>query len=292
MKIIITFNVARTIIKSSAKFDIETGGILVGTLSEPITIVAAGEPGSNAVHNAAYFTTDPAADKSCLEQAKSIYGSSIEPVGYWHKHPLGFDKPSGGDVQQAHQLASEFNDQRPVIMGIVNRKPRIITASTTLQLYSIDSKKQLIQHNWRIVAGKSKRIMEVISKAPNRPSTKLTDYWKDKNFQSYLNPVGRDRIKQDIERLRKAHWQVNIGRIKFNNLLIIDIFDGLSKLRFLLPPEFPLNPPTVFSGNGKCFHGLEAISQWNSTVSLLEIAENAASIMHCKNCSKYHLASV
>lgn len=293
MEVIITFNVARTIIKSSAKkIENETGGILVGTLGNPATIIAAGEPGDNAIHHALSFTSDPDADKKCLEKAQSTYGSSIEPIGYWHKHPLGFDRPSGGDIMQVKQLAADFNDQRPILMGIVNHKPKILRRSTTFRLYSVDSCDNLIEHDWKIVSEKNKTLLEIISKSPGRPGTKLTDYWEDKDFQSYLNPIGRDRIKLEVEKLKAADWQVKIGRQRHNNLLVIDVFDGISELRFLLPPEFPLNPPSILTSDGRYFHNLHTLSRWNSLVSLLDVAENAAAVMYCQYCSKQFLTTV
>ena len=43
--IITTYDVSKTIVRGSAEFDIETGGVLIGTFGDTITIVAAGKPG-------------------------------------------------------------------------------------------------------------------------------------------------------------------------------------------------------------------------------------------------------
>ena len=60
--------------------------------------------------------------------------------------------------------------------------------------------------------GKNKDLLDAINNAPARPDTNNSDFWKDVDFQSYLNPVGRERILQEAANLKKAGWQVTTSR--------------------------------------------------------------------------------
>jgi proteasome lid subunit RPN8/RPN11 len=283
--VLITYKASRNIIKQSKLCPVETGGILVGTLS-PLTIVAAGSPGENAVHEAARFTSDPNADRACLTDARKQHGSQVGLVGWWHKHPLGLTTPSSGDRYQARQLAKEYNDGQPVLMGIVNRHPKLVRHKTILHLYSIDPAGNLAEHDWKLIGGRSKELLDAIGRAPIRPDLKPTDYWTDKDFQSYLNPIGRERINDEVQNLRKKGWAVKVGRRTSDHSLVLDMREGSSVLRCVLPPEFPLNPPTVFTADGRQFVELRALRGWNSHFHLIEVAAEAVSVMSCGHCSE------
>lgn len=289
--IITTYDVSKTIANSSAEFDVETGGVLIGTFGDTITIVAAGKPGENAVHHPTSFTSDPVADKVCLQEARKVYGNMVEPLGWWHKHPQGYSRPSPGDCRQVRQLAAEYNDGKPVLMAIVNCEYGIVKGKTILHIYSIDNDNNIIEHKWKLVHSSDKRLLDAISKAPVRTDTVLNNYWTDKNFQSYLNPIGRERINQDIEKLQGLGWQIQTVRLKQEKTLALDLSNSMTGLRIVLPPEFPLNPPTVLTTDGKMFRKLETISQWNSQKSLAQIASEASKIAKCCKCSKYHISS-
>ncbi len=288
--IITTYDVAKTIIRSSAKFDVETGGVLIGTFGDTITIVAAGIAGENAVHHATSFTSDAVADKACLKQTRKIYGNRVEPLGWWHKHPPGYSRPSDGDCRQVRQLAAEYNDGKPVLMGIVNRKDGAIAKRTFLHIYSIDNDNSIIEHNWKLIRSNNKELLDAIRQAPVKADTVLTNYWTDENFQAYLNPIGRERIKRDIEKLKDSGWQVQTALLKQENLLVLDLSNNRTGLRMILPPEFPLNPPTILTGDGRIFHSLKTVSRWNSQNSLTQIAVEASAVVNCSRCSKHHIS--
>ena len=284
-ELLITYGAAKPIIKDSKQFEVETGGILVGTLGNPMTIVAAGKSGQNSQHHAAQYTSDPIADKNCLSKAQQDYGQAIKPVGWWHKHPADFNRPSSGDCRQIQQLSKDYNDGKPILMGIVNQCSGL-RRKITLHLYSLDPGSHLIEHPWRLVSSKHPTLLELIAKAPVTPETNNTDFWKDPNFQSYLNPVGRQRILQEIEELKKDGWQVKTSRHKHNGMLMLDLFDGITELQFLLPPEYPLNPPTILTSDGGCFTGSDILRRWNSHCRLTGLAEEAGCILTCAHCRK------
>jgi proteasome lid subunit RPN8/RPN11 len=229
-EILTTFAASRTIIKQSRLCKVETGGILVGTL-EPLTIVAAGSPGPNATHRPAQFTSDPAADQACLAEARRRHGEQITVTGWWHKHPAALTTPSGGDCHQVQQLMSEYADGQPVLIGIVNHEPRLTRNRTTLHLYSVYPAAEYMEHAWRLVGSEDRRLLDALQKAPRRPNLKQTDYWRDEDFQSYLNPIGRDRINQEVQRLREAGWKVEMGRRTSDQLLVLNLRNSSTPLR-------------------------------------------------------------
>ena len=285
-ELLITYEAAKTIIKDSRQFEVETGGIIVGTLRTPMTIVAAGKSGQNSQHHATQYTSDPIADKNCLTKAQQDYGHAIVPVGWWHKHPAGFDRPSSGDCRQVQELSKDYNDGKPILMGIVNRRPGFLRSKITLRLYSLDPTNHLLEHSWKLVSSKHPKLLDAIRNAPVNPEANKMDFWKDRDFQSYLNPVGRQRILQEIEELKKAGWQVKTSRHKHNGMLILELFDGISEFQFVLPPEYPLNPPTILTPESGCFTGSETLGRWNSHCRLTDLAEEAGCILTCNYCRK------
>lgn len=85
--------------REALKFDIETGGILIGSRSPDgaILVTHATPPGPNAVHNAVYFKRDVAYQQAALNSLHRRYG--VQYLGEWHKHPRNLPVPSGGDFQ-------------------------------------------------------------------------------------------------------------------------------------------------------------------------------------------------
>jgi proteasome lid subunit RPN8/RPN11 len=283
--VLIAFDAARTIIKDSADCDVETGGVIVGTLGEPITIVAAGSPGKNSSHFATSFTSDPQADKQCLEENRKKYGNQITLGGWWHKHPYGMITPSGGDCHQVRELISQYNDNKPLLVGIVNQRRSILRRKTTLYLYNVDSSGKIVEYHWKLVNRKDKRLLAAIANAAVTPDTTAADYWSDKNFQSYLNPIGRERINREIEQLKQAGWLVKTSRNRHNKLLILTICRNHCGLTLTLPPEFPLNPPTVAEANSESLLRLSTLCRWNSLCSLADVAAETELILGCPLCS-------
>lgn len=268
--IIITYKASRNIIKQSQLCDVETGGIFVGTMKPP-TIVDAGKPGANSIHRPTKFTSDPGADKACLAEARKQYGDRVIPVGWWHKHPSGFNKPSNGDCHQAQKLVEEYNDGKPVLMGIVNHIQKLVRHKTTLYLYGLGPDGNLVEYDWKLISSHSPELFAALKKASLSPGTKKSDYWDDSDFQFYQNPIGRKRIKEELGNLKKAGWKVATKRRPQDKLLVLDLSRFNMNLRMILPPEYPLNPPIVFTDDGRRLLDLRALNQWNSLNCLTDI---------------------
>ena len=187
-------------------------------------------------------------------------------------------------------MKNEYNDGRPVLMGIVNEKPRRLSSKVSLHLYSTHQGGQVLEHDWKLVRSKSKKLLEAISKAPIRPEINNADFWNNRDFQSYLNPIGRQRALREIEDLKKSGWQIRTSRRKQDDMLIIDACNNLAALRFILPPEYPLNPPTVFVGDGEALRELKISRQWNSLYCLSDLASEMRSVLSCACCKRKAMA--
>ncbi len=271
-EILITYNAAKTIIRDARNFPVETGGILVGSFDERMTmIIAAGESGINSIHHAVQYTSDAESDGNCLEEARKKFGDKIIPVGWWHKHPGGMDMPSSGDCIQVQKLATEYNDGKPILMAIVNRDESKRRIKTSLKFYSLSSDGKLLKHGWKLVKSNDENLLAVINAMPGRPEINNAEFWRNEDFQFYLNYIGRKRIRDEIRQLKNAGWNVVTMRGKSSGILTMEVTDGKLKISFRFPPEYPLNPPTVkVEDRGKRWP--KNVPNWNSLKTLSDIA--------------------
>jgi len=76
---------------------VETGGILTGIDSAPLTVEVthASPPGPNAYHSASKFLRDTNFCQAFLQEHYDNFG--VDYVGEWHSHVLPLRKMSGGD---------------------------------------------------------------------------------------------------------------------------------------------------------------------------------------------------
>jgi integrative and conjugative element protein (TIGR02256 family) len=93
--------------REALKFDVETGGILVGARSKDgATLVThATPPGPKAVHNAIYFQRDVAFQQTALNELHERFGAQY--LGEWHKHPRSLPVPSEGDLAGVKELLAD-----------------------------------------------------------------------------------------------------------------------------------------------------------------------------------------
>lgn len=93
--------------RESLKFDIETGGILIGSRSNDgaILVTHATPPGPEALHNEVFFKRDVVFQQAALNKIYRRYG--VQYLGEWHKHPRNLPVPSGGDFQGVRELLDD-----------------------------------------------------------------------------------------------------------------------------------------------------------------------------------------
>jgi integrative and conjugative element protein (TIGR02256 family) len=102
-EIMITNKALNEMWEQSCDCPTETGGALVGTLKVPL-VLSAGGPGPEAVERPSSFSSDANHDRLFLEQVRSQSQRRVSLLGWWHKHPQGMTRPSGGDLDQARRL--------------------------------------------------------------------------------------------------------------------------------------------------------------------------------------------
>lgn len=93
--------------REALKFDVETGGILIGTRSKDgaILVTHATPPGPAAIHNAIYFQRDVAFQQAALTNLNRRY--NVQYLGEWHKNPRGLPVPSSGDFVNVKKLLAD-----------------------------------------------------------------------------------------------------------------------------------------------------------------------------------------
>jgi integrative and conjugative element protein (TIGR02256 family) len=106
----------------------ETGGVLLGFVKNR-HVVMAGGPGSRADLAFGHFTSDPEHDQRLLAEAKRRWGGSVQVLGWWHLHPKGMPRPSGGDLAQAKDLLCDYwkGGDRGFLLSIITQcdAPRV-----------------------------------------------------------------------------------------------------------------------------------------------------------------------
>ena len=263
--LLITASAYNTIITVSHRCLLETGGVLMGVLGNPLVIVGAGQPGANAIHHFIRFTTDPASDIECLSTWRQVYGLVIEIVGWYHKHHH-LQEPSSGDHNQVRQLREDFKDSRPILMGIVSENG-LFRKNLKLRFFSLDDTGNQIEYDWEIISDDSTQIQQAIQSLPHRPQLKDSGFWDDPHFQFYQNPIFRKRICREIGQLKESGLCVCVCRNKSDGNMVLQIANNNMCLKLLMPPEYPLNPPIVFAGQKNIFD-LRTITHWNSMMTL------------------------
>jgi hypothetical protein len=265
----------------------ETGGVLVG-LAEPPIVLAAGKPGENSVRNSVLFKGDVAADRECLMYARKMFGDKVYVVGYWHKHPAGMTVFSGQDLHQARESASGFGDGKPLLVLILTEGPDTRELRTyPYVLHNIED--DLHSVKYEVVAIEDSRIQEALRKAPAMPDVHQGGFWDLEDFQFFQNAVGKAWLQDDLDRVRKAGWEITVGRAKKDGLLVATFIRGGRALQGRFPREFPLNPPRLFSSDRREFVELRSLREWSSSRSLVEVLEECIEVLTCPRCSRIHV---
>ncbi|MGC9454943.1 MAG: Mov34/MPN/PAD-1 family protein [Phycisphaerae bacterium] len=287
-RILICSSAADRILREAQSSEVETGGVLAGVLN-PVTIVAAGQAGPEAVRTAASYSGDVEADREELAQARREFGQSVVIVGYWHKHPDGMSSYSGQDLQQARELVRAFDDDRPLIVVIVARPHR--AKAPKMYGYRICSPQDRLSKNEiRQVEDDAECVREALRNAPAVPETVGNGFWQQEDFQFYTNTVGRQRIRSELSRLRGQGWAVTAMRSRHDGRMFAECRRGEKTFQLRFPAEFPLNPPRVsLATDNQRLTGLSSLREWNSGSCLSELLAECEQVISCPRCRRVHL---
>lgn len=276
-----------TMYQESERSRVETGGIMLG-IPDPPVVVAAGAGGQNAVREAARFSGDVAEDRRQLAEARKRFGPQVSTVGYYHKHPRGMNGFSSIDLRQARDLVNHFGDGKLLLVGIFAEGcpgPR-----ARLFLFGIrDPNGTLKPLDYDVIPDSDPRIREAIDRAPVVPDVKQSAFWNDPGFTFYTNPIGKERIRREVQQLKAQQWEAMVFRHPSDSGLRIAITIVGLTIEAVLPREYPLAPPRVLlKGEGE-LRGLQCLQEWNSDRSLVEVFRSAIGVCTCAACRRRYL---
>lgn len=105
----------------------ETGGVLIGTLTEgTATVTALIGAGPGAEHRSHSFDPDQDWQLATMAEVWSQAGPDWRYLGDWHSHPAGRLRPSVRDWQVARLIASTGDARCPApVMAIVDAGPTL-----------------------------------------------------------------------------------------------------------------------------------------------------------------------
>lgn len=192
------------------------------------------------------------------------------------------------DTQQAREFSRVFGDGKLLLVAIfsvigLEEEPRLF-------LYGLcRPNEELMPVAYEIVKDDDERVHNAIVSAPVVPDVEDTDFWSDEDFSFYKNSVGRDRLQDELDELRRKDWAVEVYRRHRDPELRVAILTNGHKIEAVLPREYPLNPPRLFvKGAGELLH-LEPLRQWNSGRSMIEVVQLAVRVLGCPECRRRHL---
>jgi integrative and conjugative element protein (TIGR02256 family) len=246
--------------------DVETGGLLIGTLKNPV-IFKATKAGINAIKSYASYTNDVDHDNAILKQSVDESGGRLKLLGFWHKHPLGFDKPSLIDLDVARRIirqSVESGDSRKyyfIITNVVNGN------SVNYNCFTLDtSQGSFYRIKYMVSYDNDPELREALKKEPLILTPRALDYWNDKEFSFHLSLYGNERLYDEIRDLKKNGYRVHVYQGKRVQMLI----EGKVNIICHMPPEYPLNPPRLFYGDYEIPYPLHV---WNSTLKIIDLLE-------------------
>jgi len=250
----------------SLTHDTETGGSLVGTIRHPI-VIRATRAGLKAVTSHVSYTNDADSDTKLLNQAIREHNGRVKLLGFWHKHPYGYDKPSGIDLKTAKRIV-----QRNADSGDFRKHYFIITNVNMCGLFSHrcyvlkPGQENFEEMIYSLVQDDDEMIVRALEREPVIPMTRTMDYWNDDGFSFHLTPSGSERLYDEILELKKKGYRVRVYQGKRVQMLI----EGKVNIVCHLPPEYPLNPPRLYHGIDEIPYPLHV---WNSTLKIIDLVE-------------------
>lgn len=271
MRVTITESAVQTICSESRKAGLfETGGMLIGTLNNLVVLAATG-PGPKAERGSGHYSGDPQSDQEGLKSYKEAFQGKVALLGYWHRHPARMSRPSSGDLNQALDLVAEYrvSPDDPFLALISN-----VDSNQEVRVYAYllcQAERRFEKVDLEIVADSSPSVRDVLEREQPGIVERDRDFWRDPNFQFFQTPIGKDRIHQEIQQLHVKGFEATVVRRKSTGRLEIVIGLKNRQIRCVPPVEYPLNPPSFYSMDGREIR--LRLSVWNSDLWISALAE-------------------
>lgn len=253
LKLRIASSAYQTIMEESMKWDgMETGTVLVGTQeSDGFTVTDAIGPGPKAKRSWGSFSPDVDYVNMELQRIRSL--KTVDFLGVHHLHPGDMHYPSGGDKTQAIEMLTDpdykINGKLLCFISIKNGK------SVVLHPYLMTKENPVFKPiKYEIINDLN------LSKA-NRTGNTLSVWACDK--------ASTKRLADELKSIEEMLNSKPIVKIIKNGLTAIEI----EKIVFVLPNEYPLNPPRIFIRKRKRLKEVILGEQmrWSSTFDILEL---------------------
>lgn len=278
----ITETAARNMRSLSKQVTTETGGVLVGTLTNP-TILAAGNPGPDAVKTFSSFSSDAAHDKAFLNQTRQKLGQQVKYLGHWHKHPSRMTSPSGGDLNQAQELLrtlTQLGESQPTLLCVILQD--VANDEEAIFPYVLDGGHTNFRKlAWSLVADDSSEVKEALRLEPQGISaTDATHPWVNPNFRFQNTPVGLARLEKEKTAIERMGYTVTVRSRVSDRRVFFELQQGNEALVCIFPPEFPLGAPRLIRiSDATELSGPRSGFGWNSDMQVAELLASIKQLM-------------
>ncbi|MFI5297838.1 MAG: Mov34/MPN/PAD-1 family protein [Polyangiales bacterium] len=249
----------------AARFEIETGGILVGPRPNDVTGFI--PSGASAERTSASYQLDVEHLQPLLAEAEA---KGLRFLGIWHVHPEGVDELSSTDLRAARAILGDPD-------------------------WGVDE--LLLPLSVRVGGGFDTRFFRVARGANGieRPevvirgvgSLRTTEHAPTAQAdRPALASPDALRVAADIVLLREFGW--NVRRLASRgDQTSLELSNERVRLTVQLPPEYPLSPPTVWVSDGSVMRGVVVVpirltpselpetDRWSSLHSLATVANEA-----------------
>ena len=285
MKCVMTRSAVETIHRESiSAFGIgkETGGILIGPAptDETIIITSATGPGHDGkCASFASWETDTDYLNEKLKMAREE-NPGVNLRGFWHRHPGQMSHPSTQDLWEARKILADKKHYKldgKLIMPIVT----VAQERVTIHAYYItDEELRFEEISLEVIPDSDKVLKSLLAskKAVEVEEETNHEFWRDKNWHFYKSLYGALRLEEELKGLELLGYKAGTKLIN-NSDCCVEVWKdgGHQQVLFLLPREYPLNPPRIFTKYGEDVRELEADSRsplykWSSEFYLAELA--------------------
>jgi len=268
--------------RSVYKMGRETGGILIGPrpTDTAIVITSATGPGPDGdLASYAGWETDPDYLNEKLIEARDE-NPVVNLRGFWHRHPGRIRRPSSQDLMEARRILEDVEHYKlhgELVMPIVTVTQKRIA----IRAYYITNNEQGFEEiPVKVVPDSDEMVKALLSPRKVIEFEEGTAFWRDSDWQFYKTPYGAERLESELNDLSQAEHEAEARLLDDGNCCIeVCMNKGSQKILFLLPREYPLNPPQVFMKLGEDIRelymdGSSLLCRWSSACRLVDLADD------------------
>lgn len=259
----------------------ETGGILIGLVpSDEIVIISSatgpGHDGKCASFASWETDTDYLNEELKMAREENL---AVNLRGFWHRHPGQMSHPSAQDLWEARKILADKKHYKldgKLIMPIVT----VAQERVTIHAYYItDEELWFKEIPVEVVSDSDEMVKSLLAskKAIEVEEETNHEFWRDKDWHFYKSLYGALRLEEELAGLKLLGYKATARLLKDSDCCVEAWKNGgHQRVLFLLPREYPLNPPRVFVKHGEDIRELEADSpspllRWSSTFHLAEL---------------------